>query len=180
MNPKQPFYVDVGTSVVAIRCASNHDVIERYDHVRSPHALELAKDICDRMNREVEIRNSGNFAALREALICVLRWLKRMNAEPLNTLAVSELTPSYAVNRTAKSIIEDNNYHISQLAAALVTPPRNCDMLLVVDGPADNNADKAWLVFKRHNPDVYFDVPGLLRCIDWLFASATEKEGGEK
>lgn len=55
MYPKQPFYVDVGTSVVAIRCASNHDVIERYDHVRHPYTLKLAKDICDRMNKEVEI-----------------------------------------------------------------------------------------------------------------------------
>ena len=55
MNPKHPFYVDVGTSVVAIRCASNHDVVERYDHVLHPHTLKLAKDICDRMNKEVEI-----------------------------------------------------------------------------------------------------------------------------
>lgn len=62
---------------------------------------------------------------------------------------------------------------------ALAAPPRNCDMPLVVDGPADNNADKAWIVFKRHNPDAYFDVSGLLRCIDWLFAPATEKEGGD-
>lgn len=64
--------------------------------------------------------------------------------------------------------------------SALAAPARNCDMPLVVDGPADNNADKAWIVFKRHNPDAYFDVPGLLRCIDWLLAPATEKEGGAK
>ena len=62
--------------------------------------------------------------------------------------------------------------------AALAAQPRNCDVPLVVDGPADNNADKAWLVFKQHNHDAYFDVPGLLRCIDWLLAPATEKEGG--
>lgn len=54
-NYDKPFYVDVGTSVVAIRCASNHDVIERYDHVWHPHTLELAKDVCDRMNKEAEI-----------------------------------------------------------------------------------------------------------------------------
>lgn len=58
--------------------------------------------------------------------------------------------------------------------AALASPPRNCDMPLVVDGSADNNADKAWLVFKRQNPDAYFDVSGLLRCIDWLLAPAKE------
>ena len=66
---------------------------------------------------------------------------------------------------------------VRKAKAALAAPPRNCDMPLVVDGPADNNADKAWLVFKRHNPDAYFDVSGLLRCIDWLLAPATEKEG---
>ena len=54
-NYDKPFYVDVGTSIVAIRCASNHDVIVRYDHVWHPHTLKLAEDICDRMNREIEI-----------------------------------------------------------------------------------------------------------------------------
>ena len=61
--------------------------------------------------------------------------------------------------------------------AALSAPARNCDLPLVVDGPADNNADKAWLVFKHHNPDAYFDVSGLLRCIDWLLAPAAERKG---
>ena len=70
------------------------------------------------------------------------------------------------------------NYIADVAKAALVAPPRNCDMPLVVDGPADNNADKAWLAFKHHNPDAYFDVSGLLRCIDWLFAPAAEQEGG--
>jgi len=54
-NYDKLFYVDVGTSIVAVRCASNHDVIVRYDHVRHPHTLELANDVCDRMNKEVEI-----------------------------------------------------------------------------------------------------------------------------
>lgn len=67
---------------------------------------------------------------------------------------------------------------LKQCRAALAAPPRNCDMPFVVDGPADNNADKAWLVFKQHNPDAYFDVPGLLRCIDWLLSTVTNKEGG--
>lgn len=35
-NYDKPFYIDVGTSIVAIRCASNHDVIVRYDHAFSP------------------------------------------------------------------------------------------------------------------------------------------------
>lgn len=110
-NYDKPFYVDVGTSIVAIRCASNHDVVLEYDHARMPYAIELAENACDRMNKEAEIGR----------------------------------------------------------------PRRNCDMLLVEDGPADNNADKAWLVFKQYNPDAYFDVSGLLRCIDWLL-DPTKKE----
>lgn len=52
-NYDKPFYVDVGTSIVAIRCASNHDVIMRYN-VQNPFALKIAEEICDRMNREAQ------------------------------------------------------------------------------------------------------------------------------
>ena len=51
----KPFYVDVGTSMVAVRCASNHDVIVEYDYARCPQIIKIAKDMCDRMNKEVEI-----------------------------------------------------------------------------------------------------------------------------
>lgn len=34
-NYDKPFYVDVGTSIAAVRCASNSDVLCRYDHVRN-------------------------------------------------------------------------------------------------------------------------------------------------
>ena len=54
-NYDKPFYVDVGTSIVAIRCASNHDVIVGYDYVRHPLTLKLAQTACDRMNKEAEI-----------------------------------------------------------------------------------------------------------------------------
>ena len=54
-NYRKPFYVDVGTSIVAVRCASNHDVVLRYDHIRLPQTIQLAKDACDRMNKEAEI-----------------------------------------------------------------------------------------------------------------------------
>ena len=72
-NYDKPFYVDVGTSIVAVRCASNHDVIVRYDHVRHSYALDLAKDVCDRMNKEVEIgkprRNCDRFSTLYDAVV---------------------------------------------------------------------------------------------------------------
>ena len=51
----KPFYVDVGTSMVAVRCASNHDVIVEYDHARCPQIIKIAEDMCNRMNREVGI-----------------------------------------------------------------------------------------------------------------------------
>lgn len=54
-NYDKPFYVDVGTSIVAIRCASNHDIIMRYAIVVPQHTLKLAEDACDRMNKEAEI-----------------------------------------------------------------------------------------------------------------------------
>lgn len=54
-NFDKPFYVDVGTSVVAIRCESNHDVLMRYDYSLRPNSLNFAKGMCNRMNREVEI-----------------------------------------------------------------------------------------------------------------------------
>ena len=54
-NYDKPFYVDVGTSIAAIRCASNSDVILEYDYRRCPQVIQFAKDACDRINREVEI-----------------------------------------------------------------------------------------------------------------------------
>ena len=114
-------------------------------------------DVVEALCREVErLRHESlgsvrNAAAMREAL-----------------LAIKELD----FNRE-----EDCHTFYRLIDNALSAPPRNCDMPLVVDGPANNYADKAWLVFKKHNPDAYFDVYGLLRCIDWLIAPATEQKG---
>lgn len=54
-NYDKPFYVDVGTSIVAIRCASNHDVVCRRDHGIHPTSIKLMRDACDRMNLEFEL-----------------------------------------------------------------------------------------------------------------------------
>lgn len=124
------------------------------------------QDYADRLEAAHK-RERGDAAKLREALeFCVkgMCGFCRMDAEARGM--TTECVNGCEALRKAK--------------AALSAPPRNCDVPLVVDGPADNNADKAWLVFKQHNPDAYFDVPGLLRCIDWLLAPATEKEGGDK
>lgn len=68
-NFDKPFYVDVGTSIVAIRCASNHDVVLEYDDVRHPIVVELTKKVCDRMNREVEIRDKRMERIVRDAIL---------------------------------------------------------------------------------------------------------------
>lgn len=51
----KPFYVDVGKSVVTIRCASNSDVIMAYNYAKCPQVIQFAKDTCDMMNKEAEI-----------------------------------------------------------------------------------------------------------------------------
>ena len=54
-NIDKPFYVDVGTSIAAVRCQSNRDVLYRFDHVSLGKAgIEMAENMCDRMNAEVE------------------------------------------------------------------------------------------------------------------------------
>jgi len=67
---------------------------------------------------------AANAAAMREALVRVRGWLERMNKERLDAFAESQITPAYAVNKQAKTIIEDNEYHIGQIDAALSEPGR--------------------------------------------------------
>ena len=68
-NYDKPFYVDVGTSLVAIRCESNHDVLVRYNHSLRPNSLNFAKGMCDRMNREVEILDKPMERIVRDAIL---------------------------------------------------------------------------------------------------------------
>ena len=64
-NIDKPFYVDVGTSIAAVRCQSNDDVLYRFDHVSLGKAgIEMAKNMCDRMNTEVD-----KFIAAKDAEI---------------------------------------------------------------------------------------------------------------
>lgn len=143
--------------------------------LRTAKAMERELDkAIDTYAREV-LQKEGGFveAARRETrgnAAAMLEALKRIVAASI--VAKNANVPEWILQRMADIF--------AMATTALAATPRNCDMPLVVDGPADNNADKAWLVFRRHNPDAYFDVPGLLRCIDWLLAPATEKEGGAK
>ena len=73
-NIDKPFFVDVGTSIAAVRCQSNRDVLYRFDHVSIGKAgIEMANNMCDRMNAEVD-----KFIAAKDAEI---ENLKKENAQ---------------------------------------------------------------------------------------------------
>ena len=55
---------------------------------------------------------------------------------------------------------------------ALSAPLRNCDKQFTSERVSADDVEQAWLVFRRCDPNVYFDVPGLLMFIVWLFAEA--------
>lgn len=95
----------------------------------------------------------GNAAAMREALEQAQR--------VLHCAIVADILKG-----------EDAHEALNAVSTALSAPPRNCDIPLIVDEAADNVADKAWLAFRHCNPNVYFDVSGLLCCIKWLFDEA--------
>lgn len=78
-NIDKPFFVDVGTSIAAVRCQSNSDVLYRFDHVSLGKAgIEMAKKMCDRMNAEVE-----KFIADKDAEIVKIRALVKEMADAL-------------------------------------------------------------------------------------------------
>lgn len=72
-NYDKPFYVDIGTSIVAIRCASNHDAVIKLDHIRNKYNIEWCERACDMMNTEVgrfthtTLRNCDKYRTLEEA-----------------------------------------------------------------------------------------------------------------
>ena len=80
------------------------------------------RQLADWLKELKKVKFGGNNAAMREALVRVRGWLERMNKERLDAFAESQITPAYAVNSQAKTIIEDNEYHIGQIDAALAAP----------------------------------------------------------
>lgn len=224
-NHGKPFYVDVGTSVVAIRCASNHDVVLSYDHTRMPHAIELAENACDRMNREAEIHNSGDVAELPKTVdtrfdickdialvlkigrdfqnkdgfrgahydtvkllcdaieyqqeqlkakteVCDAAKLRKVLTEILEYIDSFHkyITPGKGKKLTALFAVADTVRNKAR--AALAAPPRNCDKY-----PTFNDAIRA-LADKRGWHDAKWDSERYCILASWLFAPATEKEGG--
>ena len=132
-NFDKPFYVDVGTSIAAIRCASNHDVVCSIDHHGWKNSIELLEKDCDRMNQEAErfyvptnvaaierehhfadgSKMGGNTAAMREAVEFVSH---------LDDVSYTSYDIAVAVQKAK---------------AALSAPPRNCDV-----GTSDEQSER--------------------------------------
>lgn len=53
----KPFYVDVGSGVVSVRCSSDGDEIASYDI--KPCGVQVAGVLCDRLNDEFEKQNKA-------------------------------------------------------------------------------------------------------------------------
>jgi len=166
-----PFYVEVGTSIVAIRCASNHDIVWRADHsVHGKATVDWAESVCTRMNQEAHRRELsknvskngadfgqlGDAAKLREAMVEVLGYIESFH-KYITPDKTKGLTTLFAVADTIRD----------KARAALAAPPRNCDKYAT-----DIEA-----------LDAYGDVPQEpigKRIVEWLFAPATETEGGAR
>ena len=116
-NYGRPFFVDVGTSIAAVRCQSNRDVLDRFDHVRMGRAcIAMANKMCDRMNAEVE-----KFIAAKDAEI---ENLKKENAQ----LLVINCGATYAEGHLREEI-EKLRALVGELAECLYgNPCTGCGM----------------------------------------------------
>lgn len=165
-----PFYVDVGTSIVAIRCASNHDVVWRADHsVHGKATVDWAESMCTRMNQEAHrqglsknaSKNGADFGQLGDAakLREALKHIKDRLPHMLQYMRV------HWEDASAGGYFDELMLVIN---AALATPPRNCDLPEVAKDPW-----RAWLDDKSNWEEGY----PKLEIHDWLFATATEQKG---
>lgn len=146
-NYDKPFYVDVGTSIAAIRCASNHDVISETDHHGSNEWVKLVEEECDRMNREVELftqNRNCEAAAMREALDAVVEV-----GYPHNFQREAPHISGYCYDITKA---------IKKCFAALSATPRNCDRY------SHDEALTIWAAEKENGYNGCFD--------EWLYSTA--------
>lgn len=130
-NYDKPFYVDIGTSIVAVRCASNHDVVLEYDHERLPQSIGIAEAACDRMNEEAELSEERAVehatrhaeAVARDNCRDCVHNPRSKNFEGGNAAAMRE-----ALERLLHGEYRDR-CEVTEIAhAALAAPARNCDV----------------------------------------------------
>jgi len=111
----KPFYVDYGTSVVAIRCSSNHDVLFRWDtDTYRDWRIERAESICDRMNKEVYGHEAGNTNAMRKTLELCSKYM-------------NEAVADKDFGDDVLFLVGCMKMCIAMMRHAMVEPSRNCD-----------------------------------------------------
>ena len=121
-NIDKPFFVDVGTSIAAVRCQSNMDVLDRFDHVSLGKAgIEMAEKMCDRMNAEVD-----KFVAAKDAEI------ERLKFDNLHLKSCQRTSGEVIIEQTNKVEAKDAEIEkllslVGELADALDSYPcHNC------------------------------------------------------
>lgn len=132
--------------------------------IKEPRKINIrrvtVKELADRFEAALK-RECGNYAAMREALKATLDlfWdFHNANRSPQSNQA-------YAVIRKIK--------------AALAAPPRNCERFQTKDA-----AREAFQKLRHHrvwaDVSLWDDRDEIEAFLDWLFATATETEGGAK
>ena len=95
--------------------------------------------------------------------------------EALKKIGAMEIPHNFQIER---SDIVDACYDLTKAIkianAALSEPPRNCDLPFEVSGVNLGAADKVWRTFRMKRKNAYFDVFGLLDCIEWMLGTATD------
>ena len=121
-NIDKPFFVDVGTSIAAVRCQSNMDVLDRFDHVSLGKAgIEMAEKMCDSMNAEVD-----KFVAAKDAEI------ERLKFDNLHLKSCQRTSGEVIIEQTNKVEAKDAEIEkllslVGELADALDNYPcHNC------------------------------------------------------
>ena len=135
-NTDNPFYVDIGTSVVAIRCSSNHDVVHRLDHAHSTGSIDYLKQMCARMNEEaLGLQKQVNAAAMREALeFCI----QQMDDAICDKDFGDDVVYLVGCMKTC----------IDYMKHTLSAPPRNCDV-----GTAEEQYERFEAFCAKHRQD---------------------------
>ena len=170
-----PFYVEVGTSIVAIRCASNHDVVWRADHsVHGKATVDWAESVCTRMNQEAHIRelsknvskNGADFGQLGDAakLREALKHIKDRLPHMLQYMRI------HWEDANAGGYFDELMLVID---AALAAQPRNCDRFQTKDA-----AREAFQKLRHHrvwaDVSLWDDKDEIEAFLDWLFATGKE------
>ena len=110
---------------------------------------------------------ASNIAMLRN----IMKNISRLNDEWFDTFPTDE---------GQTGIHDALMYEVMEADKILSAPPRNCDKQFTSERVSADDVEQAWIVFKRCYPNVYFDVPGLLRFIVWLFSEAKGATDGSK